>query len=313
MTTSGIKILVIDDDPAVLALLAHLLADLATIEIAQGGLAGLSMAAKLLPDLIICDVDMPDVSGLTICRHMRGDILTKSIPVICMSASTNEEEEIAALRAGAVDFIKKPLSPMIVRARISTQIELCQKSEMLLEMARRDPLTGIFNRRYFEERLADEWARHRRAKEALTIGLFDAGNLRTMIPPAGFVSVDTYLMAVADRLRNAARRPGELAARFGGEDFIMLLPRRGVDDAKAFGHWICAELQTIQPNGATATPAVDIRVGLASVVPDDALNSSDIIRMAHEALLRARDNVERYAVMDTSANALRRSSSVVTP
>lgn len=296
MIKSGIKILVIDDDPAVLALLAHLLGDLATIDIAHGGLTGLSMAAKLLPDLIICDVDMPDVSGLMICRHLQGDILTKSIPVICISASMNEDEEIAALRAGAVDFIKKPLSPLIVRARISTQIQLCQKSEMLLDMARRDPLTGIFNRRYFEERLADEWARHRRAKEALTIGLIDVGNLRNVTPPSGFVSTDMYVMRVADRLRNAARRPGELAARFGGEDFVMLLPRTNADDARAFGHWVCADLHSM-PDITSPMPSMDVRMGLASVMPDDSHTASDIIRLAHEALQMARDNIECYAVI----------------
>lgn len=110
------RILVIDDDPSALELLAHILGDMAEIETALGGALGLAAAARILPDLILCDVVMPDVDGLTVCRHLKADLTTRSIPLLCISASVNEAEEIAALDAGAVDFIKKPISPLLARA-----------------------------------------------------------------------------------------------------------------------------------------------------------------------------------------------------
>ena len=117
-----------------LAFLAHFIGDMGEVHTAQGGVKGLAAAEKTLADLIICAVVMPDIDGLMVCRYLRSNVLTRSIPVVCISASVDEEDEIAALRAGAADFIKKPISPLLTRTRINSQIELCQKSEVLLDI-----------------------------------------------------------------------------------------------------------------------------------------------------------------------------------
>lgn len=289
MVKQGVKILVIDDDPISLALIAHLIDDMAHVDTAQGGVKGLAAAERTLPDMILCDVKMPDIDGLMVCRHLQSNVLTKNIPVLCISASIDEEEEIAALRAGAVDFIKKPISPLLARARIKTQIDLCQKSEMLLDMARRDPLTGIFNRRYFDERMSDEWARHRRAREPLAVAMIDLDKFKDFNDRYGHVQGDQALMSAADRLRNAARRPGELTARYGGEEFVMLLPRTGAEEADAFGRWVCEDFHAMaHPHGGVEGGLMSISVGIAVIVPNESIQPLTLVRRADEALYRAK-------------------------
>ncbi len=290
MVKQGVKILVIDDDPLALALIAHLIDDMGQVETAQGGIKGLAAAERGLPDIILCDVRMPDIDGLMVCRHLQANVLTRNIPVVCISASINEEEEIVALRAGAVDFIKKPISPLLARARIKIQIELCQKSAMLLDMARRDALTGIFNRRYFDERMSDEWARHRRARESLAVAMIDLDKFKDFNDRYGHVLGDQALMSAADRLRNAARRPGELTARYGGEEFIMLLPRTGPDQAQTFGQWLCEDFQAMgHPHEGVEGGVMSISVGIAVVVPEDPTVPLDLLRRADEALYEAKN------------------------
>lgn len=292
------KILIIDDDPIMLGLLAHLLSDMGEVETAMGGVIGLAAAARIIPDLILCDVVMPDMDGLMVCRHLKSDITTKSIPLLCISASINEAEELAALEAGAADFIKKPISPLLVRARVKTQIELIRKSEMLLDLTRRDSLTGIFNRRYFEQRLGEEWARHRRAKEPLALAMVDVDNFKSFNDFHGHVKGDECLITVADCLRESARRPGELAARYGGEEFTLLLPAMPEHELRKFGSWLCQNVRDLRyPHSLTESGYVSISVGMAIVVPDDMKRPLDLVKNADKALYIAKAaGRDRYAV-----------------
>lgn len=295
--TSGISILLIDDDPAVLESLVHLLEDLATIDVATNGLTGLSMAAKLLPDLIICNVHMADVGGLMICKHLQGDARTRNISILCISSDASENDEIAVLQAGAVDVIKKTSSPTAMRARIMAQIRLHQKAEILADIARRDRVTGLFNRRYFNERLNDEWGRHRRAKEMLTIAVIDIRKLNNLLEPYGFATADMRLMTLAYRLRNAARRPGEIAARLSGNQFGLLLPRTNAGSVDCFARHVCANLNAMDADAWMPTLRLNAHVGLANLVPDGQNQPPDMVRLANEAMKSARANGNCFAIL----------------
>jgi diguanylate cyclase (GGDEF)-like protein len=285
----GLKILVIDDDPAALALLAVTLGDLGEVELARGGVAGLAATARLLPDLILCSTAMADLDGLSFCRHLRADILTKNIPILCISSSTDESEELAALAAGAVDVIRKPVSPLLARARVRIQLDLCVKAEQLLDMTRRDPLTGIFNRRYFNERLKEEWGRHRRNRIPIAIAMVDIDHFKQYNDHYGHVKGDECLMAVADTLRCTARRPGELVARYGGEEFILLLPATSDAAADTFGKALCEAVRAMRhPHACSDSGCISVSVGVASTIPDDGSRPGHLIQRADEALYAAK-------------------------
>ncbi len=297
-TFSTMKILVIDDDPSTLELLGQILGDLGEVSVALGGVQGLAETARILPDLILCAVEMPELDGLLFCRHLQADVLTKNIPVLSVSSSLGEAAELAALASGAVDVIRKPISPMLVRARVKIQIELCEKSEMLLDLSRRDPLTGIFNRRYFDGRARDEWARHRRAREPITVAMVDVDHFKAFNDHYGHVRGDECLMKIADRLRHATRRPGELVARYGGEEFVILLPDTSAAAASAFGRWVCKDMRAMDyPHARGTDGLLSVSVGLASAVPDDSVPPTELIRRADAALYVAKsEGRNRHAV-----------------
>ncbi|MBB3224884.1 GGDEF domain-containing response regulator [Pseudoduganella umbonata] len=287
--TNGMKILAIDDDSFTLAMIADMLGDLAHVDCANGGAQGLTAAAELKPDLILCDVVMPTVDGHAVCRQLRADEDTKHIPVVCVSGACAESDEIAALNAGASDFIRKPLSAALLRARVQAHLDRAAEVAHIWDLARRDGLTGIFNRRYFDERLEREWARHRRSGQPLAIGIVDLDRFKQFNDFYGHVKGDQCLVQVADLLRGCARRPDGFAARYGGEEFVYLLPGMSMDEADRFGAAVCGAIRNMaQPHESSEFHILTASIGMASVRPITGLAPSDIIRMADRALYQAK-------------------------
>jgi DNA-binding response OmpR family regulator len=126
--SGGMKILVIDDDPFTLDALVDILHEMAFVETAVGGHLGVEAAFESQPDLILCDVAMPDLDGIEVCRRLSFDPRTSHIPIVCVSGGVGEAEEIQALSAGAVDYIKKPLNPRLVRARVKIHLDCVVKT-----------------------------------------------------------------------------------------------------------------------------------------------------------------------------------------
>jgi len=218
---------------------------MASVATALGGRLGVEVASESQPDLILCDVMMPDVDGIEVCRRLRSDPRTSHIPIVCISAGLGEAEEIQALSAGAVDYIKKPLSLPLVRARVKIHLDSVVKTAQLWEMARRDSLTGIFNRRYFDERLERAWERHRASKLWLSVVLVDVDHFKPFNDLYGHVKGDECLVRVADALRRCARRINQVSSSFHAAvlDDHHELVGVGVDperDLRAIKQWALA-------------------------------------------------------------------------
>lgn len=309
----SMRILAIDDDPLTLELLKVILSDLAQVDVALGGKEGISAALDNPPDLVLCDVTMPEVDGIEVCRRLRHDPKTSQVPIVCVSAGAGEAEEIQALSAGAIDYIKKPLSVPLTRARVKVHLDSAFKSAQVWELARRDGLTGIFNRRYFDERLASEWGRHRRLGQWLSVALVDLDHFKMFNDLYGHVKGDECLIAAADRLRRCARRADEVAARFGGEEFVFLLPSTPPERADEFAAMVRSEIVGMRLiHGGTGAGWVTCSVGIASVVPDGSLDPIELVREADEALYAAkragRDRHEARVVMAEALPGSRKDS-----
>jgi diguanylate cyclase (GGDEF)-like protein len=284
-----LKILAIDDDPFIVEALALMLDGMADIETAVGGLLGIEAALDGKPDLILCDVVMPRVDGLEVCRRLRLDPRTSHIPVVCVSGSVGEAEEIQALSAGAVDYIKKPLSAPLVRARVQVHLDSVAKSALVWDLARRDSLTGIFNRRYFDERLEREWARHRRSRQWLSVGIMDLDHFKSFNDHYGHLKGDECLVLVADGLRGCVRRADEVAARYGGEEFVFLLPSTPPERADDIGRLVRDQIRGLGLAHETSERrVVTASVGVASVQPDATLRPIDLLGLADQALYGAK-------------------------
>jgi len=166
-------ILIIDDDPMAIRLLSNILKEQGTIIFATSGEAGLQLARERRPQLILLDAEMPVMDGYEVCRKLKSDPDAGSASIIFVTANTSMESEIAALDGGAADFIIKPLNAAVALARVRTQLRIQQQAAEMAHLANRDGLTGLFNRRYLDQVLEKEGARHKRQRLPLGLAMID--------------------------------------------------------------------------------------------------------------------------------------------
>lgn len=231
MNPEKATILVIDDEIVNIKLIGEALKGEHEILFACDGERGIALAMERLPDLIILDIVMPGEDGYAVCARLKADPSTASIPVIFVTALGATEQEVRGLEAGAVDYITKPVNPPVARVRVRNHLELVRARRLLENLASTDGLTGLANRRSFDERLREEHARLRRSGGPLSVIMIDIDHFKAFNDTYGHPAGDSCLAKVAAVVRGFARRPGDVAARYGGEEFVCLLPGASHDDA----------------------------------------------------------------------------------
>lgn len=295
-------ILIIDDSPHVIRLLTALVEGKALVHFAKNGTEGIKIAKKLLPAVILLDIDMPGMNGLEVCRELKNDPDTRNSAILVVTGHNNDTMEIAALEAGAVDFIGKPVNGPIVQARVQTHLTLQMQSAKLRQLAHHDGLTGLFNRRYFDESLEAECRRHRRQNQTLGLAFIDIDNFKLYNDHYGHLLGDDTLKLVATALNTAARRPGEVVARYGGEEFAAILPNVSRDDLQAFGMRLCDQVRQLAIPHAYSTPAglVTISVGLTCQIPSAQDAPNQLMLAADAALYSAKADGRDRAVISAA-------------
>ncbi|HEY0585663.1 MAG TPA: diguanylate cyclase [Pseudoduganella sp.] len=298
-------ILIIDDNPDTIRLMSAMLREQARVLFATNGVAGLEIARAQRPQLILLDLQMKSMDGFAVCERIMADPDLRHCPVIFVTASSGVDSEIACLDAGAVDFITKPLSGPVVQARVRTHLRLQAALASLDTLAHKDGLTGLHNRRYFDEQFAVEVARHRRQGAALGLALVDVDHFKLYNDQYGHQLGDECLRAVAQALAQCTRRPGELVARYGGEEFVVLLPNSCEDEVRRYGSWICQHVAGLQlPHAASpVAPQVTISVGLCSAAPDTDATPAGLLEVADKALYEAKRAGRNRAVLADQVSA----------
>ncbi len=225
MTEQKSRILIVDDERLNITVLAALLEDEYEIIVAKNGTQALQRAqAEQKPDLILLDVVMPDMDGYEVCQQLKADPHTQHIPIIFITVKSTVEEEARGLEMGAVDYIVKPFSPAIAKARVANHIELKRQRDLLQHLNITDGLTGIGNRRYFdgylEHELEDCIDRH----SVLSLIMIDIDDFKEFNDNHGHTHGDQCLKIVAKTLEKCTERSSDLVARYGGEEFAVILP-----------------------------------------------------------------------------------------
>ncbi len=218
------RVLIVDDQPGNIRVLAEALDPHYQIQFASNGQQALELAFAEPPDLVLLDVVMPVMGGFEVCHALKSDARTRHVPVIFVTTLGEVEDEERGFALGAVDYITKPISPTTVRARSRTHIELKRQRDLLNQLASFDPLTGIANRRQFEEALQQRWNDAELSAQAHTVLLIDIDYFKAYIEAYGHRDGDECLRRVGAALGNEFERNGELAARYGGDEFALLLP-----------------------------------------------------------------------------------------
>lgn len=222
-----VRILVVDDQAANIVQVRHILGTELETFAATSGEQALNMCMAAPPDLVILDMRMPGIGGLDTCRRLRADARTRAIPVIFVTAATSPEDEDACWLAGGSDFVLKPINPTTLQNRVRAQLTLKIQADQLRRLAYLDGLTGLPNRRSFDERFDIECRRAFRNKTPLSILLIDIDYFKLYNDHYGHIAGDACLREIGQCLADSILRPGDLAARYGGEEFVGLLSETG--------------------------------------------------------------------------------------
>lgn len=218
-------VLIVDDDRINRTLLADLLQKECRILLAKDGPSAIArMREGADIDLILLDVSMPQMDGYEVMRKLRAEPYSAETAVIFITASTEADAEERGLSLGAMDYLHKPIRPALVRARVRNHLKLVAQRKELERLADRDGLTGIANRRHFDQALELAWRRAIRTGETLNIAMIDVDHFKRYNDRYGHGAGDEVLREIAQVLAGATRRAYDVAARYGGEEFILLLP-----------------------------------------------------------------------------------------
>jgi diguanylate cyclase (GGDEF)-like protein len=284
------RILVVDDQPTNIQTLHQVLKEECDVSMATSGEQAIAFCQRRAPDLVLLDIMMPGIDGYEVCRRLKADPATRDIPVIFVTSRDNVEDETRGLEVGAVDFITKPVSPPVVRARVRTHVALKRQADLLRSLAFNDGLTGVANRRWFDERLQLEWLRCRRNRQPLALILIDLDHFKAYNDHYGHQAGDDCLRAVAQAMRARLGRPGDLLARYGGEEFVCLLPETPLEGARRKADDLGQVVEALQIAHACATTAshVTISRGVAATVPSVDQSPAELVQRADEMLYAAK-------------------------
>lgn len=285
------RLLIVDDQPINIQTLYRIFQSDHEIFMATDGQQALSLCWNgVPPDLILLDIVMPGLDGLTVCRQLKTNPLTSDIPVIFVTAQTDPNDETRALEAGGVDFITKPVNPAVVRARVKTHLTLKFQNDLLRVLAFIDGLTGLANRRRFDETLQLEWRRCRRNDSPLALLMIDIDHFKLYNDRYGHQAGDSCLQAVAATLKAAFGRAQDLVARYGGEEFVCLLPECDHAAAKPKADALVQAVAALGlPHESSPTAAtLTISLGIAVIIPNVSRSPEDLVMAADAALYQAK-------------------------
>ena len=283
-------LLIVDDDKHNRLLLTELFEGEYKIIQAKNGLQALELARAHAPELILLDVLMPEMDGMAVIRALKRDDATRHIPVIFITALDSAADEELGLDLGAVDYIAKPFHPPIARVRVRNHLQIVHQRRLLEQIAALDGLTGIPNRRRFDEALAQEWSRCQRSGLPLSLIVADVDQFKQYNDTLGHAAGDRVLQDVAAALRQAARRPGDLAARYGGEEFVLLLPETDAPQAQLLADELLQRMaaRKLPHPAASAAPCVTLSLGGITTIPASSVVAPDFFERADAALYQAK-------------------------
>ncbi len=292
------KILIVDDDRRYLESLELLLSAHYEVITDSDSLNTLGIAMSQHPYLILLDLNMENIDGYQVIRELKQNLETADIPVIVVTGSHETEDETHCLRSGAVDYITKPYNPEIVKARVHAHVELKRQKELLKTLSYQDGLTGIANRRYFDDTLIREHRRCRRAGLPLSTLMIDIDFFKRYNDIYGHLTGDDCLKLVARTMLAQLNRSGDLLARYGGEEFVC---------AKQIAEKLrSAVLDQQIPHEAGIDGLITISIGAVACLPTEGIDTRKLLMLADSCLYRAkvsgRNRVEAAACSQASSD-----------
>jgi two-component system, cell cycle response regulator len=303
---SGATVLIADDSLVIRAVVrAGLESEGYQVVEAVDGAAALDRCRRQPPDVVLLDIEMPGLDGYEVLAQLKADPDLKDIPIVFLTSRTGMDDVVAGLRGGAHDYLKKPFEPPELLARVASAVhvkklqdQLRERNVQLDEMSRTDALTGLYNRRHLDDELARRHSDARRHGEAVSVIILDIDHFKKVNDGYGHPAGDLVLRDFAGRLI-AQLRTGDVAGRWGGEEFLVILPRTALPGA----HLVADRIR----EAVAATPFLagdeQIRVTVSGGCATGPVASlQDLVSLADTCLYEAKDR-GRDQIVATDGNA----------
>jgi len=310
------EILIVDDTPANLRLLSAMLSEHGyRVRPARNGKLALMSAQASPPDLILLDIRMPDLNGYEVCEQLKADPHTRDIPVIFISALDQSDDKVKAFAFGGVDYITKPFQIEEVLVRIKTHLALyslrqqlstanlqlqesndrlkaeiekrVQTEAILQELATTDALTKLYNRRHFFDLANKEFTRAKRYQLHFSLLIIDLDNFKSINDKRGHLSGDHILQIVASCIRQNSRDV-DISGRYGGDEFVILLPETQSSFAQVFAERLCQMIPQKLEKIEETTISVTLSIGIATFSGDADITFDTLLDQADQALYVAK-------------------------
>ncbi len=283
------KILIIDDSPVQAEFLSSILSKDYGLTVCHTSREGLEQAKTGEYSLILLDVIMPEMDGFTVLRELKNMDVTKYIPVIMLTSLADVQYEERGLLLGAVDYVTKPFSPVIIKARVNTHIQLHRYQTRFRKQAMVDELTGVFNRRYYDEESVSRWREAARFALPFSVCMFDIDKFKIYNDTFGHPAGDEVISRVARMVSTYFRRATDIFARYGGEEFVAVSIGGDARSAFEFMKTVRQAVEELHiPHDPAVGPWVTVSVGGVTVLPREGESPASCLKLADDMLYQAK-------------------------
>lgn len=291
-------LLIVDDEVINLNILADAFKDQYRLLVTKSGAQGLVRAMNHDVDLVLLDIMLPDMDGYEVCKRLKENEKTRDIPVIFITAKSAIVDEELGLQAGAVDYIDKPFYLPIVKARVETHLALRHKSKLLEKMASLDGLTCLANRRKFDEYYTIEYKRALRDGSPLSIAMVDIDYFKPYNDNYGHAAGDKVLKMVGELLQQMSEHSADMVARYGGDDFLLVLPNCCAEDAANYCRSLIDKLaqKRWQHLYSPISQFLSFSIGGTTFTSDYKLEQQQVFEKMEQALFKAKSDGRNKAV-----------------
>jgi len=286
-----LKILAVEDSRLNQEILRNILSKEFNMVIAQDGIEALEKAKTEFPDLILLDIILPGINGFDVLAELKKCDISRLVPVIIITGKANPDDEVKGLKLGAVDYITKPFHEIVVKARVDTQVRILKQMRIIEQFGFIDTLTSIPNRRQFDQSLIMEWNRAIRENIPISIIMIDVDHFKIYNDTHGHQQGDVALQTVAGTIKSSLKRKTDIAARWGGEEFAVLLPNTAIDGAMMIAEEIRKNIESasIPCSADDSQHRITASMGVANMLPDNNTSIANLILKADKALYHAKD------------------------
>lgn len=301
MENNVYNVLIVDDDPIALRLLSAILVQAGyAVEQAEDGLQAMAAIERNCPDFVITDWEMPRMNGLELCRRIRDRTQAKYIFTLFITGRSGSENLIEGFESGADDFLTKPVRREVLLARLRACERVLELERQLNMLASTDPLTNLLTKRAFILQLEKEWRRAHRYQLPLSCVVLDADFFKRINDTYGHPAGDQVLVAIAETLREDTRA-SDILCRFGGEEFVALLPETDEESATLWAERVRLQVAELSFTFGDRTVGITCSFGVAQRTLDIS-GGEELLALADQALMAAkqsgRDRVVSFSAIE---------------